>query len=235
LGVKVLVVGFPRSGTTLTYRTCKKHPQMAGMFNEEHIIRSRSSSRFQFTTKNYLCNKYPKFKLNHGDKLIYEKRVIGKRHLSNITVVEYCEKWNELFGSDARIIQIVRHPLDSWNSIIKMKYRKRGKMKQIPRMIDEYITYIPKYTEMIADLKSCLTIKYENMVSNFKEISARIYEHCNLDPFNYSEPMRVGRIFNHRKNGFILKRVDSRFNDVIKVFNKFDGPVYEIGDYIETS
>lgn len=229
MGVKILVVGFPRSGTTLTYRVCKKHPQVAGMFNEEHILRSRSLPGFRFVNKQYLYNRYPKFKLNYGEKLIYEKGVLGKRHISNVTVVDYCKQWNKTFGKDSRIIQIVRHPFDSWNSIIRFKYRSRRIEKEIPRMFDQYLKCIPNYTQEISELKTCLTIKYENLVLNFKEITANIYKHCNLDPFNYSEVVRTGRAFNYKRNGFGLK-VDSRLNKVIDVFNRFDGPKYELGD-----
>lgn len=231
MGVKILVVGFPRSGTTLTHRICKRHPQVAGMFNEEHILRSRSSRRFQFVTADYLYKKYPRFKLNYGEKMIYEKDIVGKKKFSNITIVDYCKQWNKLFKKDARIVQIVRHPFDSWNSILKKKYIKRGEQSEIPRMLELYITYVPKYTEEIASLKNCLTIKYENLISNSEEVIRMIYNHCGLDSsHNFLERMRVSRVFNYRKRGFGLKRVDPRLAKVIETFNKFSGPKYHLGD-----
>ena len=227
--VKILVVGFPRSGTTLTYRVCKKHPQMSGMFNERHILRGKSLPGFQFINKKQIYNRHLKFNLNHGEKIIYEKGVLGKRHLSKVTVVDYCRQWNKTFGKESKIIQVVRHPFDSWNSIIRFKYRTRRKEDQIPRMFEEYLKYIPKYTEAISKLDRCLTIKYENLVLNFKEVVAIIHEHCGLDPFNYSEVPRTGRAFNYRRNGFKLE-ADPRLSEVIDVFNKFDGPEYKLGD-----
>jgi hypothetical protein len=102
-------------------------------------------------------------------------------------------------------------------------------MKEVPRMMEDYLTYIPKYTEEISKMKDCLTIKYENLILNFKEVIAIIHNHCGLEFFDYSERPRISRVFSYRKKGFKLK-VDLRLDKVIDVFNKFDGPEYKLGD-----
>lgn len=40
--MKILVVGFPRSGTTLTYRIFKTHPQVEEMNFEKYVLLNKS-------------------------------------------------------------------------------------------------------------------------------------------------------------------------------------------------
>ena len=103
--MKILVVGFPRSGTTLTYRIFKTHPQVEKMVFEKRLLLNR-----------HLMKSFTPGK-NCGEKVIYEKRVIGKIGISTYNIVDYCKDWNKLFKDEARIVQIIRHPLHSLNSL----------------------------------------------------------------------------------------------------------------------
>lgn len=215
--MKILVVGFPRSGTTLTYRIFKRHPQVERMYFENWLL----------LHPKMMNNK--SFKKGHtvGSKVIYAKRVIGKIGKTKYNIVDYCNDWNDKFKEEAKIIQIVRHPLDSLNSLVISKKRHpRGPSAQ-SIYENEYFKYIPKYTLKIAAIPNCLTIKYEDLVGNPDEVIQRLYKHCNIDVVKFKEKMKVHRIFNHKDRKFLLPW-DDRLKNVVDVFNTLPGTKYKL-------
>jgi hypothetical protein len=211
--MKILVVGFPRSGTTLTYRIFETHPQVEEMNFEKYILLNKSLMK-SFTA-GIIC----------GGKVTYEKRVLGKIGKSTYTIVDYCQDWNKLFKDEARIVQIIRHPLDSLNSLVISKKRfKRG--PSAARVYKEYLNYMATYTLDIDSLYNCLTIKYENLITNPEKIIKKLYEHCGLDPIKFKEKMKTKRVFNYKHKDFLLEW-DDRLEEVIDSFNLIKGIKYE--------
>ena len=211
--MKILVVGFPRSGTTLTYRIFKTHPQVEEMNFEKYVLLNKRL--IKSFTPGRIC----------GGKITYEKRVLGKIGKSTYTVVDYCNDWNKLFKDEARIIQIIRYPLDSLNSLFISKKRfKRGPSAE--NVYKEYLVYIPKYTAEIASIKNCLTIKYEDLVMNPDKIIKKLYNHCELDQVKFKEKMKTKRVFNYKDKDFLLEW-DDRLEEVIDSFNLIEGIKYE--------
>lgn len=212
--MKILVVGFPRSGTTLTYRIFKTHPQVSKMIFEQRILMNkRLMSSF---TPGKIC----------GEKVIYAKRVMGKIGKSKYNIVNYCNDWNNTFKDEARIIQIVRYPLDSLNSLVISKKRHpRG--PSASKVYQEYLKYIPQYTLGISALNNCLTIKYEDLVMNPDEVIPNLYKHCDLKVVKFKEKMKIKRVFNHKEKDFLLTW-DDRLKNVVNIFNTLPGIKYEI-------
>ena len=156
--MKILVVGFPRSGTSLTYRIVKANPDVKDMIFEKWLLR-------QAKTKKELLEKHSFLNFTGGEKVINAKRVIGKIGKSNFTIVDYCLQWNDWFGKEAKIVQLVRHPCDSLNSLVLSKKRfPRG--PAFKRVYYEYLHYIPGFANAIFKIPNCLTVKYENLLSN---------------------------------------------------------------------
>lgn len=213
--MKILVVGFPRSGTSLTYRVFDKHPKIQKMFFETFIIRNHK--------KKNLINLYKQFApgIGCGEKVIYTKPVIGKP--GSMTAIEYCEKWNSYFKGEARIIQPIRHPIDSWNSMLKNSvHRKRRDV--MDRLYNLYFKTIPKYTEIINSFSNCFTFKYENLVMNRDSVTEQLYSFCNLSPFHFDENMKRGRVFSNKKLPF---KEHEQMREALNIFNRFDGPEYK--------
>ena len=135
---KILIIGFPRSGTSLMYRIIKQHPEVRKMFFEANMLK-----RVGTDSENTL-NHFFTIRETVGEKIIYEKDRMGKLSTSP-TPVDYCKMWNKRFKKGARIIQIIRHPYDVWNSLIMKKYVNRNIKHSIPRMTEKYFDFIPIY------------------------------------------------------------------------------------------
>lgn len=220
--MKILVVGFPRSGTSLTYRIFEKHPQVKKMFFEKWVIKKSQ-------TKEEFYQRFPVFNGSTcGEKVICEKRVTGKIGKTNQTIVDYCLKWNDWFGKEAKIVQIVRYPFDSLNSLVMSKNRfKRGPMFSL--VYQEYLKYIPNYMIEISKIHNCKTIKFENLVDTPNEIIKSLYEHCNLDPnHKFKEAIRKDRSFKYLRNKKLLFEYDDRLVGIVNKLNIIEGVKYPL-------
>lgn len=217
--MKILVIGFPRSGTSLTYRIIQNNPDVKRMFFETWLL-------IQAKTKKQLIKKYPALKSTCGEKVINEKRVIGKIGRSNLNIVAYCLQWNDWFGDEAKIIQIVRHPCDSLNSLFILK-KKFPRGPEFKKVYHEYLNYIPQFANDIFNLSNCLTIKYENLLSNTEQVIKNIYNHCNINSdFIFEEKIKHGRSFNYQHKDLLFD-YNPKLEEAIEVFNQVDGPTYE--------
>ena len=234
--MKILVIGFPRSGTTLMYRIIKQHPEMKLMLFETNKMKNIGT---QFEKQ--VDKIFPKGK-NAGEKVIYEREIMGKLGSNSPSAVDYCKLWNNKFKEESIIIQIIRHPYDVWNSLLIKKYISRNKTNAIIKMQKKYFQYIPKYFERIAKFENCLTVKYEDLVLNSEVIIPKIYKHCGFEKINFSrnEQMRKGRVFSYKNKGFrihddrlinikddFMEVMKVNIEECLKVLNKFQGVKYE--------
>jgi len=233
--MKILVIGFPRSGTTLMYRTIRGHPQMEKMLFETNMMKLIGTQR-----ENRLAQVFPKGK-NIGEKVIYEREMMGKKRSNPPTPVEYCKRWNKIFKKEARIIQIIRHPYDVWNSILIKKYVQRDIKDAIVKMEERYFNFVPTCFATIDRFKNCLTIKYEDVVSNPEIIISKIYKHCRLDPNHFpKEEMRTSRLFAYKTKGFrineprlrdqknkFMEIMNKNIDECLEILNQFPGTEYE--------
>lgn len=221
---RILLVGFPRSGTTFSHKIFKSHPEV-GIFQFEKWQLNKCE------TLSEVEKKHPFFKDQSkacGGKVIYAKKVIGKIHKSTQTIVDYCEKWNNFFGDQSRIVQIVRHPYDSLNSLVLSKKRTpRGPIFE--SVYEQYLQYIPDYTLQIAALPNTFTYKYEDLVLNHEETLKKILEHCELDTnYTYSNRVKTEKALNHQRNKKLLFKYDPRLEDAVEKFNTLPGYKYKL-------
>jgi len=216
--MKILVVGFPRSGTSLTCRIFAKHPEVKRMLFEKWALK-------QGSTKKELIKKYPMFKSTCGEKVIWEKRVTGKIGKTTESIVDYCLKWNDWFQDEARIVQIIRHPFDSLNSLVISKKRfPRG--PSFNTIYPEYLKYAGLFVSWISDIPNCMTIKYETLVAKPDQTIRKMYKHCSIDPnHKHPEQMKSKRIFNYKEKDFLFKYTD-KLEVIIDSFNKIEGVKY---------
>ena len=218
--MKILIVGFGRSGTTMTFRTIRSNPLVKGSFLESCLL--------AFYNKEKLYQKHPCFNSSVVEKIIYGGDKLRKRAFGtlDISIFDYCKMWLDYFEDEARIVQLIRHPLDTLSSLIiksgrRKKVRKNLKeitINDIPldfreRLISSYFKVVPKYPKLISTLPNTQTFKYEGLVlDGFKEL----FDFCGL-PANFGETMRRDRAFNYRRSGF---NVDSPIRETVQEFNK---------------
>jgi hypothetical protein len=216
--MKILIVGFPRSGTSLTNRIFNRHPQVSKMLFEKWLLKNVKNEKA-------VPQKHKKMINNCGEKVIWGKRTTGKN--TSQTIVDYCHLWNDFFSDETRIVQLIRHPYDTLNSLVISKKRlPRG--PAFERNYSEYLQFAPIYVKQISEIPNCLTIKYELLVSDLNNTTKVMYNHCKIDPTHkHPEKMKKGRIFNYKKKDFLFK-YDDRLKHVIEVFNTIEGPKYEL-------
>jgi hypothetical protein len=234
--MKILIISFPRSGTSLMYRIIGKHPEVEKMFFETNMLK-----RIGTRSENILNNCFPKGKIV-CEKVIYEGKNAVKKVDGGITPVDYCEMWNDRFKKEARIIQIIRHPYDVWNSLIMKKYIPRNIKYRIPIMTEHYFDFAPTYFEIISKFENCFTVKYEDVILNSKVIIPKIYEHCGLrSDYFFKEHMKAKKVFLYEKSGLkihdyrlnkqkdeFMEILSNRMDECLGILNQFSGPEYEV-------
>ena len=234
--MKILVIGFPRSGTSLTYRIFRRHEDVVRMYYESLLLWRHRNKNINNLFKEF------KSKQSCGEKIIYEKPFVGKK--KDYTFIDYCNDWNDLYGDDARIIQVVRHPYDSWNSIIQKKYVARRIPQYVCSNLRKYFKCVPQYTQEIMNFPNSFTFKMEHLIESPDEILNKLYTHCDLNPkrSKFNEPIKNGKAFNYKRKGFFIdndsrvqhqreefwKIMNKNLPGLLKVMNKIDGPEYEV-------
>lgn len=222
--MKILIIGFQRSGTTLTRRIVQGHPEVKRIFHEQ-----------------FLLNKFPNIKNllsyvrsldidpkqdNWGEKVPFYPSAKG------YPITKYCEAWNEYFGKQSRILHIVRHPLDvSFSVVNKYKANFDHPLALYQRRM---VKYIPKIMEM----DNTFTFKYEDLLLNPEKLIPRIFWFCGVDKnadfrsylstitdSKRYRKINKSRAFAYKKKTF---KTDIDLTDVIKVCNRIDGPEYKI-------
>lgn len=220
---RILVVGFPRSGTTLTRSIVLNHPQVGTILFERWVLNKCKNLKDVYKKHPFFAREKP-----CGAKVIYAKRVIGKIGRSNQNIVDYCKKWERFFGNDSKIVQIVRHPYDSLNSLVLSK-RRTPLGPVFGSVYREYLDYIPKYTLGIAELPTCYTFKYEDLLLDHERVLKEICEHCGLSTdYRYPKRIKTEKAFNHKVNKKLLFKFDDKLQDVVNAFNQLDGVKYEL-------
>ncbi len=93
----------------------------------------------------------------------------------------YSKRWVAAFGKEARIIHIVRHPLDIAISNVKMK---KSKAKSVPKLAKILQRVYPNIFEAMRDrpdvLKKMMIISFETLVTKPDESLMRIFKFCGL-------------------------------------------------------
>jgi hypothetical protein len=165
---KILVVGFQRSGTTLIRRLIQIHPDVKKMWHEKKLLGK--------DIRKIVFNEYINFKKdNFGEKVPYYTYSVKGGFSGNI--LEYCQAWNNLFKKDAKIICVVRHPLDvGVSTAIKLNWAKN-----VDTVLKMQLQNIPIFLMHLKKLGNAYIYNQESLITNPKKILNRIFEHCNLD------------------------------------------------------
>ena len=148
--MKILIIGFQRSGTTLLRRLITMHPDVRSIMHEHFLLAKHKSPK---AVKVFLQSRGIKVKENWGDKSPYYPNI------RKIPVEKYCNTWVEYFGKEeSKIIHVYRHPYDVAFSI-NNKYKHQSFIKGITL----YRKSIPRALKTI-DMPQMFSFKYEDIV-----------------------------------------------------------------------
>lgn len=198
--IKLLITGFRHSGTTMLLQLIRSHPQVGWIENEESYIEFDKPKDWILGMASL---KVPNLKENvWGEKIPWETRETDKNAQR---AIKFSKRWLKFFGKDARVLQILRHPLDVHLSG-KMEYKVD--LKEFKFMLNS----IEKYIDFINNDKRCATIIYENLVINPEIYLPKIFHFLNLSVNKkiinkvLNTPLKFGKInssraFNYKEKG----------------------------------
>lgn len=220
--MKILIIGFQRSGTTLLRRLVTMHPDVRSIMHEYFLLAKHKN---EGAVKSLMQSRGIKKDENWGDKTPYYPNI------RRIPVKKYCEHWRQIFGKQARIIHVYRHPYDVAFSI-DHKYKGQNFIKGISL----YRRAIPRALETL-DMPFMLSFKYEELVTNPDKIVPDIYKFCGLKEIDFRERMKLWenkkyqsfdptRVFAYK--GKKIPTIKEPLDDIILDLNdKLGGPRYE--------
>ena len=202
--VKIFIVGFRHSGTTMLMQLVKAHPQVGFIENEEGFIDFDKPKNWILM---HAVKRVPNLKkYAWGEKIPWGTRkedVDGKR------VIRLSKKWLKFFRGKARVLHIVRHPFD-------VALSGSGKIGKIEW---KYITTtVPLVIDYMNNNPKCATVVYEDLVT-IPEIHLRnIFQFLSLDSSPkviekiIDTPLKFGKINADRAFAFKNKKINKEFD-----------------------
>lgn len=165
--MKIFVIGFQRSGTTMLRRILHNHPDVS-LLHEQKTIKNGKTKEAML--KN-VYRRFPKLKekKHWGDKMPwYDKR--------GSMIISYAKKWAEFFGDEARILHIIRHPIDVSKSTVKLKWAKNHDTPII-----YHTSSVPKVIEYINSDDRFINLTFEDLVTYKEDMIVKLCEFCKVE------------------------------------------------------
>lgn len=175
--MKILIIGFQRSGTTLLRRLLDIHPDIQIMIHEDRILKKKKNVE-AIKQGFFIYNKrrYAEVEVNKpwGEKVPWYG-------ISGNDAVTYSKKWLSLFGDNARVIHIIRNINDVVNSNLAFK-SVRDKKEKIK---EKRIKSVWNVRERLCNYERYMEITFEDLVTKPKETMEEVLKFCNLrHPYN---------------------------------------------------
>jgi hypothetical protein len=214
--IKVLIIGFRHSGTTMLMQLLRAHPQVGWIeFEESYIEFDKPKEWVLMMAKKKVADLK---KYAWGEKIPWALRdndIEGKR------AIQFSKKWLKFFKKDGRVLHILRHPIDvalsgqPGNNVGKkeMKYMKSS---------------IPKVIDFINSNGRCATIVYEDLVTHPEIHLPNIFRFLKLNDNKkivnkiINTPLKFGKINADRAFAYKNKEPDMRFdyNDFLDLLER---------------
>ena len=201
---KILITGFKHSGTTLLMQLIRAHPQVGWIEFEEGYIEFDKPKEWVLLMATKRVDDMKKYAW--GEKLPWGTR---EDDLKAKRAIGFTKKWLKFFGSKARVLCILRHPLDaSASGLLGKKFAKKPL---------EYSTKsLPKYIDFMNDDKRCAAVVYEELLENPKEKLKSIFEFLNLDNDDktidkiMNTDLKFGKINSERAYAFVKEHPEHK-------------------------
>jgi len=242
--MKIFITGFQRSGTSLLRHLFELHPEVKKMWHETGMLKHGKNALY---TAKVLHDPIPLNKKNRkgklltssqftvnfslkdetwGEKIPYKSTTIKKGYGG--TLISYCKLWNLYFGKEARIVHIIRHPLDVANSTKKIGYSR-----SIITPIIQYKKIVPIIVNELKTFSNVIHVKYEDLLLNPKKTLNRLFKFCNLgysdetvdkiinsDNIYWFGKIDKSRAFNYKKKIKEINIKRHKLNEIIPFLNK---------------
>jgi len=214
---KILITGYKHSGTTMLMQLLRSHPQVGWIEFEESYIEVDKPKEWVVMMAQQRVPNLKKFAW--GEKIPWGNRSNGKKAERAIS---FSKKWLKFFEKDARILHILRHPLD-------VAFSGRSYENYPKDTIKSIFNSLPFYTDFLNNSTRNTTVIYEDLTRNPSEYLSKIFEFLKL---NYDEKtvkkvissdLKFGKINSDRAFAFERNGVksDIDYDEIIrKVKNK---------------
>jgi hypothetical protein len=170
--IKVLVTGFKHSGTTMMMTLLNAHPQVGRIENEKGYIEFDQTKDWVLQMASNSVKDMKRFVW--GEKLPWGVR---DEDLKAERPIRFSKRWLEYFGKHARIIHMIRHPVDVSLSLFPMKIDNKNISEKI---LKYYFSSVPKYIEFINSEYRCCSVVYEDILNKPKIKLPSIFNFLNL-------------------------------------------------------
>ena len=165
--IKIFITGFRHSGTTMLMQLLRAHPQVGWIEFEESYIEFDKPKNWVLMQASRKVSNLKKYAW--GEKIPWGTRkedVDGKR------AIEMIRKWLKMFRGKARVLHILRHPIDVAIS---------GSGSKIGKKNWKYITTtVPKVIDFTNQNQKCATIVYEDLLLDPKTHLKNIFDFLGL-------------------------------------------------------
>ena len=149
---KVLITGFRHSGTTMLMQLVRAHPRVGWIEMEEGYIEYSQPREWLIKMAK---KKVPDMKrYMWGEKLPWGTR---KNDIKAERAIIFTDRWLKIFGKDARVLHIIRHPIDSAASGLSGGFGKES--------FRFSTSSLPRYISFINQDERCATIIYEELLT----------------------------------------------------------------------
>lgn len=201
--VKILITGYKHSGTTMLMQLLRNHPQVGWIEMEESYVEFDKPKEWVIMmARKRVANLKKKA---WGEKIPWGNRDTDKNAARSIA---FTKKWLKMFRTQARVLHIIRHPIDVASS---------GRPDGNPgnKTLNQILNSVPKYIDYINNNLYCATVVYEDLVANPREHLHNIFNFCGLMSTEKildvvtGSPLKFGKINADRAYAFEKKGVES--------------------------
>ncbi len=204
--IKVLITGFRHSGTTMLMQLLRAHPQVGWIeFEESYIEFDKPKEWVLMLAKKKVPNLK---KYAWGEKIPWGNR---ETDVDARRAIQMSKKWLKYFRKDARVLHILRHPIDTILS-------GRGGSQVNKKEFNHLVNTVEKYVDFVNSNKRCSTIVYEELLTKPEIYLNNTFQFLNL-PTNkkivrkvMNTQLKFGKINASRAYAYKNKDVKIQFN-----------------------
>jgi len=202
--IKIFITGFRHSGTTMLMQLLRSHPQVGWIEFEEGYIEFNKPKTWVLMQASRKVSDLKKYAW--GEKIPWGTRKEDKNAIRAINMIR---KWLKMFKGKARVLHILRHPID----VAISGSNKIGKKDW------EYITTtVPKVIDFINQNQKCATIVYEDLLLDPKTHLKNIFDFLGLKSDEKiiervaNTELKFGKINPDRAFAHKNKKIDKEFD-----------------------